>query len=226
MPYTLRDLPQDERPRERLKKYGVESLSLQELLALIIEKGRKGKNVLTLAQELLARFGNLQKLKEASISELQKVEGIGFATACKIKAALALGERALNTREKPEIKITTPRQVFDLLEPELSKKKKEFFKIICLDTRSKVVAIETISVGSLDTSLAHPREIFYSAIKNTAASFIIVHNHPSGDPTPSQDDIEITKKLKKLSEMLKIPLVDHVIIGGQEYYSFKENGVL
>ena len=226
MPYTLRDLPQDERPRERLKKYGVESLSLQELLALIIEKGRKGKNVLTLAQELLARFGNLQKLKEASISELQKVEGIGFATACKIKAALALGERALNTREKPEIKITTPRQVFDLLEQELSKKKKEFFKIICLDTRSKVVAIETISVGSLDTSLAHPREIFYSAIKNTAASFIIVHNHPSGDPTPSQDDIEITKKLKKLSEMLKIPLVDHVIIGGETYYSFKQNGFL
>ncbi len=226
MSYTLRDLPQEERPRERLKKYGVENLSLQELLAIVIEKGRRGKNVLTLAQELLARFGNLQKIKEASILELQKVEGIGFATACKIKAALALGERTLNTKEKPEIKITKPVQVFKLLKPELSKKKKEFFKIICLDTRSKVVAVETISVGSLNASLAHPREIFYSAIKNTAASFIIVHNHPSGDPTPSQDDIEITKKLKKLSEMLKIPLVDHVIIGSKDYYSFKENGLL
>ena len=154
MSYTLRDLPQEERPRERLKKYGVESLSLQELLALVIEKGRQGKNVLTLAQEILARFGNLQKIKEASISELQKIEGIGFATACKIKAALALGERALNTKENPEIKITTPKQVFELLKKELSKKKKEVFKIICLDTRSKVVAIETIFIGSLNASLA------------------------------------------------------------------------
>jgi len=221
--FTLHDLPQEDRPRERLKKVGVDNLSIQELLALVVEKGRKGKSVLSVSQNLLARFGNLAKMKEASVEELQEVDGIGFATACKLKAALKLGEKALSKHNKYDYNITTPKEVFELLKNDLGNKKKEHFKILSLNTRKKLISIDDISVGILDSSLAHPREIFKPAIQNSAASIILVHNHPSGDPTPSNDDIKMTERLIKAGKIMGIEIDDHVIISDNLFASLRSD---
>lgn len=223
--YKLKDLPAEEKPRERLKKYGEEALSTNELIAILIETGNKEESVLQLAQKIIAHFGGLDKLAEASLEEIQKVKGVGFAKACKIKAAFELGKRALNKKLNLK-KISHPKDVFYLLKNELGTKKKEYFKSICLNTRNQIIAIENISVGTINSTLAHPREIFYSAIKNLANSIIIVHNHPSGDPSPSSQDIEITKKLKQAGELLGIELIDHIIITKDEYFSFNQKGLL
>jgi len=224
--FTLHDLPQNERPRERLKKVGVDNLSLQELLALIIERGKRGENVLSVAQNLLAHFGSLAKIKEASLEELQKVKGIGFATACKLKAAFKLGEKALEYSEKYSQKIETPKDVFNLLKNELGDKKKEHFKLLSLNSRNKLISIDDISIGTLNASLAHPREVFLATIKHSAASIILVHNHPSGDPTPSKDDIEITKRIVEAGKILGIEVLDHIIITKTKVFSFKDKRLI
>jgi len=221
--FTLHDLPQEDRPRERLKKVGVDNLSIQELLALVVEKGRKGKSVLSVSQNLLARFGNLAKMKEASVEELQEVDGIGFATACKLKAALKLGEKALNKHDRYDYEIIGPKAVFDLLKNDLGNKKKEHFRILSLTTRKTLISIDNISIGILDSSLAHPREIFKPAIQNSAASIILVHNHPSGDPTPSNDDIKMTERLIKAGRIMGIEIDDHVIISDNLFASLRSD---
>lgn len=221
--FTLHDLPQEDRPRERLKKVGVDNLSIQELLALVVEKGRKGKSVLAVSQNLLAKFGNLAKMKEASVEELQEVDGIGFATACKLKAALKLGEKALNKHNKYNYEIIGPKAVFDLLKNDIGNKKKEHFKILSLTTRKKLISIDDISIGILDSSLAHPREIFKPAIQNSAASIILVHNHPSGDPTPSNDDIKMTERLIEAGKIMGIEIDDHVIIADRFFASLRSD---
>ncbi|MEA1992788.1 MAG: DNA repair protein RadC [Euryarchaeota archaeon] len=214
-------MPEEERPRERLRKIGVNYLSIQELLALVIERGTKGKNVLNISQDLLSHFGNLAKIKEASLRELQRVDGIGFATACKLKASLKLGEKALISHKRWGQKIESPRDVFNLLKSDLGNKKREHLKIISLNTKKSIISIDNISVGSLNSSIAHPREIFRSAIQNSAHSVILVHNHPSGDPTPSDDDIELTKRLIKAGNILGIKVVDHVIIAGDSFVNLR-----
>jgi len=221
--FTLHDLPLEDRPRERLKEVGVDKLSIQELLALIVEKGRKGESVLSVSQHLLARFGNLAKMKEASLEELMEIEGIGFATACKLKAALKLGEKALNTHKKYDNEIRSPKAVFDLLENDLGNKKKEHFKILSLNTRKKLISIDEISIGILDSSIAHPREIFRPVIRNSAASIILVHNHPSGDPTPSNDDIKMTERLIEAGKIMGIEIDDHVIIADGAFASLRSD---
>jgi DNA repair protein RadC len=221
--FTLHDLPQEDRPRERLKEVGVDKLSIQELLALIVEKGRKGESVLAVSQHLLARFGNLAKLKEASVEELMEVKGIGFATACKLQAALKLGEKALNKHNKYDYEVRSPKAVFDLLKNELGNKKKEHFKILSLNTRKKLISIDEISIGILDSSIAHPREIFKPAIQNSAASIILVHNHPSGDPTPSRDDIKMTERLIEAGKIMGIEIDDHVIIADRFFASLRSD---
>lgn len=224
--FTIHDLPQNERPRERLRKVGIDNLSLQELLALIIERGKKGKNVLTIAQNLLAHFGSLEKIKEASLEELQKVQGIGFATACKLKAAFKLGEKALEQSEKYGQKVETPQDVFNLLKNELGNKKKEHFKLLSLNSRNNLISIDDISIGTLNASLVHPREVFLAAIEHSAASIILVHNHPSGDPELSEDDLEITKQLVEAGKILGIEVVDHIIITKTGFLSFKEKNLI
>ncbi len=221
--FALHDLPQEDRPRERLKEIGEDNLSIQELLALVIEKGRKGKNVLTVAQDLLARFGNLAKIKEASVEELQQVDGIGFATACKLKAALKLGEKALSKHNRYDYQITTPKDVFELLKNDLGSKKKEHFKILSLTTRKKLIGIDDISTGILDGSIAHPREIFKSAIQNSAASIILVHNHPSGDPSPSDGDVQLTRRIVEAGRIMGIDVDDHVIIADESFASLRSD---
>ena len=194
-PFTLHDLPKEERPRERLKKVGVDNLSLAELLALVIEKGKKGENVLTVDQNLISHFGNLENIKKASIEELCQVKGIGFATACKLKAVFKLGEKAQTTLPKYGQKIESPKDVFELLKNDLGDKKKEHFKVLSLDSRNKLISVDDVSVGTINASLVHPREVFKTAIQHLAVSIILVHNHPSGDPEPSQADLDITKRI-------------------------------
>ena len=223
--YTVRDLPIEERPRERLQKVGVDNLSTQELLALIIEKGGRGQTVLTLAQNLLAHFGNLQNIKNASLEELKKIKGIGFATACKIQAAFKLGEKAEHQPKKYGEKIESPEVVFNILRNEIGNKKKESFYILSLTTRNNLISVDKVSTGTLSASLAHPRGVFLPAIKNSASTVIIVHNHPSGDPQPSEDDLKITKRLTEAGKILGIDMVDHIIITKDSFYSFKDSNL-
>jgi DNA repair protein RadC len=193
---------------------------------LIIEKGGRGQTVLTLAQNMLAHFGNLQNLKNASLEELKKVKGIGFATACKIQAAFKLGEKAELQITKLGEKIESPENVFTLLKNEIGNKKKESFYILSLTTRNNLISSDKVSTGTISASLVHPREVFLAAIKNSASSVIVVHNHPSGDPQPSEDDLIITKRLTEAGKILGIDVVDHIIITKDYFYSFKEKNIL
>jgi len=219
--HRLRDLPPEDRPRERLREVGVDNLSLQELLALIIEKGGRSQNVLQVSQNLLSHFGNLKKIKEASVEELRQVKGIGLANACKLQAALKLGEKALADHKQYGEKIETPEDVFNLLKDEIGNKKREHFKLLSLTSKNRLISADDISVGTLDSSLAHPREIFQAAISKSASSIILVHNHPSGDLSPSKNDSEITRRIERAGKIVGIELLDHVILTGKDWKSLK-----
>ena len=224
--FTLHDLPKEERPRERLKKVGVDNLSLAELLALIIERGKRGENVLTIAQNLISHFGNLENIKKASIEELQQVKGIGFATACKLKAAFKLGEKAQTTPTKYGQKIESAKDVFKLLKNDLGDKKKEHFKVLSLDSRNKLISIDDVSIGTINANLVHPREVFKTAIQHLAVSVIIAHNHPSDDPEPSEDDLEITKRIVEAGKLIGIDVLDHIIITKTNFFGFKDEKLI
>ena len=224
--FTLHDLPREERPRERLQKVGADNLSLAELLALVIERGRRGENVLAIAQNLISHFGNLAKMKEATIEELQQVNGIGFATACKLKAAFELGEKAQTTATEYGQKIESAKDIFKLLKNDLGNKKKEHFKVLSLDSRNKLISIDNVSVGTINTNLVHPREVFKTAIQHLAVSIILVHNHPSGNPEPSEADLEITKRILESGKIMGIDILDHIIITKNKFFSFKDKGLI
>jgi DNA repair protein RadC len=220
--FTIHDLPVSERPRERLQKFGVEALSASEILALILGRGVAGESVTVTVQRLLSQFGNLKGIAGASVEELSQVKGIGLAKAAQIKAAFELANRLEGYAEagqKPLIK--TPEDIVALVRSRLKGKKKEHFLALLLDTRNQLIKVAEISVGSLDSSLVHPREVFKEAISASAASVIFVHNHPSGDSTPSEDDVKLTKRLAEAGEIMGIDVLDHIIIGDKEYLSLK-----
>jgi len=222
--FTVRDLPRQERPRERLQKFGPEALSAQELLALVIGRGIPKKSVMNIAQELLAKFGNIRAISQATIEELSQIKGIGLAKAAQIKACFELGKRGELEPELKNFDIKDPEAVVKAIRASVKDKAKEHFKLILLNPRNKIIGISTISIGTLNASLVHPREVFKDAITHSAASVVLAHNHPSGDPEPSEDDIEITKKLVESGKILGIEVIDHIIIGKNDYYSFKAKG--
>ena len=224
--FTIHDLPTSERPRERLQKLGADALSAQEILALILGRGIAGESVMVTAQRLLSQFGNLKGIANASVEELFQVKGIGLAKASQIKAAFELANRLEGYSEagdKPLVK--TPEEVVNLVRSRLKGKKKEYFLALLLDTRNQLIKVSEISVGSLDSNIVHPREVFKEAISASAASVIFVHNHPSGDPTASEDDIKLTKRLAQTGEIVGIDVLDHVIIGDKKYLSLKREGL-
>jgi DNA repair protein RadC len=193
--FTVRDLPRQERPRERLQKFGPEALSAQELLALVIGRGIPRKSVMNIAQELLAKFGNVKAISQATIEELSQIKGIGLAKAAQIKACFELGKREELEPELKNFDIKDPEAVVKAIRASIKDKAKEHFKLILLNARNRIIGISTISIGTLNVSLVHPREVFKDAIMHSAASVVLAHNHPSGDPEPSEDDLKITKNL-------------------------------
>ena len=216
----IEDISQDERPREKLERDGPDSLSNDELLALIMRTGHQKENAIAMSNRLIKEYG-LDKLSDLSLNELQEIKGIGFAKACQIVALFEFNKRhAISKRDKKPIKCA--KDVYEYALPLLSGKDKEHFMILHLDSKNRVVKDEIISIGILNASLVHPREVFKSAIKESANAIVLVHNHPSGDYTPSQEDKEITERLFGAAEVLNIKVLDHVIIGKEGYWSWKE----
>jgi DNA repair protein RadC len=220
--FTVHDLPLSERPRERLLKLGSEALSAQEILALILGRGIKGESVMVTSQKLLSRFGNLKGVANASVEELTEISGIGPAKAAQIKAAFELSKRLdADADEKTKPILKSPEDVAAVVRSQLKGKKKEHFVVLCLDTRNRLISCRPVSIGSLDTNIVHPREVFKEAVSCSAASVIFVHNHPSGDPEPSKEDVELTKRLVKAGEIVGIEVLDHIVVCDRRYLSLK-----
>jgi DNA repair protein RadC len=218
--FTIKDLPKEERPRERLFNFGEKALSTEELLQIVLGKGVPGESVALTAKKLISTFGSLEKIAQASLEELQSIRGIGLAKATQIKASLELGRRLYTKPPSYKSKdLNSPKKVFNLIRSKLTDHSKEHFYLIALNTRMYSVA--EISIGILNKSLVHPREVFAEAIKSRAASIILVHNHPSGDPTPSKDDVLLTQKLVAAGKLLGIEVTDHVIVTKDNFFSFK-----
>ena len=225
--FTIHDLPLAERPRERLARLGIEALSTQEILALILGRGTRGEPVMVTAQNLLSKFGNLKNIAAASVVELSEIKGIGQAKAAQIKAAFELSKRLEDsTDENLKGKVNSPQDVIKSIKSKLKGKKKEHFLVLSLDTRNHLINIQTVSIGSLDSSIVHPREVFKEAISSCAASVIFVHNHPSGEPEPSQDDIKLTKRLIEAGEILGIEVLDHIIVCDKDHCSMKSKNLI
>lgn len=226
---NLNDIPIEERPRERLVKYGVESLSLQELLSLIFGRGSKGEPVMELSQKIIRTFGSLDKLSQASVEELKTFRGLGLAKACQLKACFEIARRLVsekNLNKNRNIIIRSPRDIFPLFKEKINNFNKEHFMVTSLDSRNKIISIDIISIGTLNSSLIHPRETFEVAIKNHAAGIIICHNHPSGELKPSEDDLIVTNNLIKSGQLLGIEIADHLIISKENYFSLKEKKII
>ncbi|MBP5199126.1 MAG: DNA repair protein RadC [Schwartzia sp.] len=220
----VRDLPEEERPREKLIRQGAASLSDTELLAILLRTGTSSVSVLHLAEEVLAKYQDkgLVSIMNISPQEIASVHGVGLAKAATIVAAVELGRRLSTRAAQKQEKIEGPEDVARYASPLLRFEQKEHFLVMLLDVRNRVLAMPTISIGSLTASVAHPREIFREAIRYSAANMILIHNHPSGDPTPSREDVRITKQMMKAGEIMGIPVLDHVIIAGDGFLSLKE----
>jgi len=220
----IKDLPEDERPRERLIKYGADVLSNAELIAIILGTGTKSESAILLAQRLIKDDRGIKFIIDSGVERLSSIKGIGIAKAVKLKAALELGRRLMAYSSNYNFTIKSPEDVINLVMDDMRYLNKEHFKIIMLNTKNRVIAIDTISVGSLNSSIVHPREVFKAAIERASSSIILVHNHPSGDPTPSKEDLDVTKRLFESGNILGIKVLDHIIIGNGKGISFKEKG--
>lgn len=222
----IKDLPLEERPREKLKALGPAALSNAELLAILIRTGYRQESAVQVATRILTRGGGLRHLPELGLSELVQTKGIGPDKAVTIMAALELGVRLSTMPRIDGGSITGPAQAAELFMEELRYKKKEYFKILLLNTKNMVISREEISVGSLSASIVHPREIFSIPLRKSAASVILFHNHPSGDPSPSREDLEVTRRLVEAGNLLGVTVRDHIIIGDGCFFSFREKELL
>ncbi|MCK4429179.1 MAG: DNA repair protein RadC [Candidatus Aenigmarchaeota archaeon] len=218
----IKDISKENRPRERFLKYGASALSDAELLAIILQSGSSGENVIDMSNRLISKYG-IDKLSGLNLKEFQEIKGIGPAKATQIKALFEFNKR-YNLSKKNSQPIKSAKDVFEYSSQRLLVTDKEQFMILLLDSKNRIIKDETVSIGTLNASIIHPREVFKSAIKESANTIILIHNHPSGDPTPSIEDEKITKILFEAGELLDIKVLDHVIIGDGKYHSFKESG--
>lgn len=222
----IRDYPAGERPRERLVKHGARSLSNQELLTILLRTGTKDESVIQMANRVLQAFDGLRLLKEASLEEIMKIKGIGFAKAVQILATIEIGRRIGNLTYNDRYIIRSPEDAANYVMNDMRFLSQEHFVCIYLSTKNQVIHQQTIFIGSLNASIVHPREVFKEAFRRSAASIICIHNHPSGDPGPSREDIEVTKRLVECGKIIGIEILDHLIIGDKKFVSLKEKGYL
>ncbi|AVL78051.1 MULTISPECIES: RadC family protein [Staphylococcus] len=220
----INELADHQKPRERMLSQGARYLSHAELLAILINTGRKGSSSLDIANELLKSVDNLKELKALSINDLNKIKGVGLYKALILKAAFELGERIHSGSVDDKIQITSPKDVADFMMGQMEHLKQEKFIVLFLNSKNIVIKKKTIFIGTLNASIVHPREIFSEAIKCASNAIIVLHNHPSGDTTPSNEDIKTTERLRECGQLLGIDLLDHVIIGDHEYLSMVEEG--
>lgn len=224
--FMIKEIPEHDRPRERFMTVSNEAMQTYELIAIILRTGSRNESVIELSKRVLYKYPSLKLLSNAPIKELTSIKGIGPSKAIQIKAAFELGKRVYKEPFKDNIKLITPESIYLYLKDHLEMKMQEHFIALYLNTKGELIKKETLFIGSLSSSLVHPREIFKHAVVNSAAAIIMVHNHPSGDPTPSQNDIEVTKIIHKNADLMDIKLMDHIIIGRNRYFSFKEKSIL
>lgn len=225
-PVLVREIPKEDRPRERMMLHGAESLSNAELLAILLRTGSRGCSAVDLAEQILKRLGGIRYLIDADLSELTALPGVGVAKATELKAAIEIGRRVARVKNEARPTFASPKDAADYMMDRLRFHLKEHFFVLHLDTKNRLIGEEIVSIGSLDSSIAHPREIYKTALKKSAASIICLHNHPSGDPTPSFDDVKVTRRLVEAGQILGIELLDHIIIGENCYISMQEKGWL
>jgi DNA repair protein RadC len=220
-------LPLEDRPREKLSLRGAQNLTDAELLAILLRTGSKGKSVIQISHELIKKNGNLAVLASNSFSQMTKISGIGNDKAATLLAAFELSRRIqLQSKWYSDKKISSPGEVADIFIPLLKDELKERFIVVCLNSANKIIKYEVISVGNLNSSIVHPREVFKVAIENNSASIILIHNHPSGNSDPSNEDISITKKIVETGTIMSIPVFDHIIIAGKNFTSFVEKRLI
>ncbi|GGD54586.1 RadC family protein [Paenibacillus nasutitermitis] len=224
--YVLKDVPNEDRPRERLMTVGAEALSHAELLAILLRTGTRSESAVLLASRILKECGSLYGLVDMSIDELTAIRGIGPAKAVQLRAGIELGRRLARSQQNETFTIRKPSDAANFMMEELRYLKKEHFVCLFLNTKNHVIHHETLSVGTLNASLVHPREVFRAAIKCSSASIICMHNHPSGDPTPSPEDITLTRRLVEAGELVGIDVLDHLVIGDNRFISLKEQGCM
>jgi len=222
----IRDVNIADRPRERLLRQGAMSLSNQELLAILLRTGTKEESVLVLANRVLSTFERLHHLKHATIEEMVAIKGIGEVKAIQILAAIELGRRLSQKQNDDKYTVRSPQDAAAYLMPDMTSLSQEHFVVLFLDVKNQIIHKKTIFIGGLNASIVHPREIFREAVKRSAASIICAHNHPSGVPTPSPEDIEVTKRIQEAGYIIGIELLDHVIIGDHQFISLKEKGFI
>lgn len=218
----IKDLSKIERPREKLIKHGVNKLTDAELLAVVLGSGTRGENVIELSKKVLKMIIS-DKLDQINLKDLTSIKGMGLIKACQIVACIELGKRIL--KGKRAVFVISPKEIFRELK-DTRGSKKEHFVIFYLDVRNQIIRQETISIGTLNASLVHPREVFEPAVRDLAAQIILSHNHPSGDSQPSSEDLELTKRLVEAGKLLGIEIIDHIIVCRDEYFSLKENKMI
>lgn len=221
----IKEMPETIRPRERLFQYGEKSLSEQELIAIILRTGTREKNVLDLSREILKYFDNLFELKQATVEEFQQIKGIGKVKAIELKAAIELGTRIANANQLKLGKVLSSTSIGTQLMQEMKDLQQEHLIAIYLNMKNEMIKRETVFIGSLNQAVAHPREIFKSAVKYSAARILIAHNHPSGVPTPSSNDISFTERIVECGNLMGIEVLDHIIVGANGYVSLREEGI-
>ena len=222
----IKELPIEERPRERIIKYGSEKLSNEELLSIILRCGIKNKSVNELSKDILKEFNGLSNLKNCTINRLNKINGMGLSKSTIILAVIELGRRIYLEDKEKKVVLKNPKSIYEHTKYLFNNKKQELFYCLYFNNKQELIGEELLFIGTVNKSITHPREVFKSAYLYSASSIICLHNHPSGDVNPSRDDIAFTKALVEIGLIQKIPIIDHIIVSDNNYYSFNDNGLI